>query len=117
MTHTAPPRSSLPILTQLLQSVELERRIADICGRLVTAAQRDADRLAAIEQRLDTWAGPTEPRLAFGPAEAAEALGVSEELVFDLLRRGELGSVKAGRRRLISRAHIDAFLAGDSGRP
>ncbi len=55
-----------------------------------------------------------EPRLAFSPDEAAELLGISPELVFDLLRTGQLKSVKAGRRRLISRANLDAFLAGDA---
>jgi excisionase family DNA binding protein len=50
-------------------------------------------------------------RLAFSPDEVAEALGISRELVNDLLRSGQLGSVKAGRRRLISRHHLEAFLA------
>ena len=55
-----------------------------------------------------------EPRLAFSPDETAELLGISPELVFDLIRTGQLKSIKAGRRRLISRANIDAFLAGDA---
>ena len=50
-------------------------------------------------------------RLAYSPDEVAEALGISRELVNDLLRTGELGSVKAGRRRLIGKHHIEAFLA------
>jgi len=52
-------------------------------------------------------------RLAYSPDEAAELLGISRELIHDLLRTGQLGSVKAGRRRLISMHHIEAFLAGD----
>ncbi len=52
-------------------------------------------------------------RLAYSPDEAAELLGVSRELVHDLLRTGELGSVNAGRRRLIGKHHLEAFLAGD----
>ncbi len=35
-------------------------------------------------------------RLAYSPDEAAELLGISRELVHDLLRTGQLGSVKAG---------------------
>ncbi len=50
-------------------------------------------------------------RLAYSPDEAAELLGVSRELVHDLLRTGELGSVKAGRRRLIGKHHLEEFLA------
>ena len=51
-------------------------------------------------------------RLAYSPDEAAELLGISRELVHDLLRTGQLGSVKAGRRRLIARYHLEAFLTG-----
>ena len=53
-------------------------------------------------------------RLAYSPDEAAELLGISRELVHDLLRTGQLGSVKAGRRRLIAKHHLEAFLAGDA---
>jgi excisionase family DNA binding protein len=52
-------------------------------------------------------------RLAYSPDEAAELLGISRELVHDLLRTGQLGSVKAGRRRLIAKHHLEAFLAGE----
>jgi len=52
-------------------------------------------------------------RLAYSPEEAAELLGISKELVHDLLRTGQLGSRKAGRRRLIARCHLEAFLAGE----
>ena len=55
----------------------------------------------------DTVAG----RLAYSPDEAAELLGISRELIHDLLRTGQLGSVKAGRRRLISKRHLEEFLA------
>jgi excisionase family DNA binding protein len=50
-------------------------------------------------------------RLAYSPDEAAELLGISRELVHDLLRTGQLGSVKAGRRRLIGKRHLETFLA------
>lgn len=50
-------------------------------------------------------------RLAFSPDEVAEALGISRELVNDLLRTGQLGSIKAGRRRLIGKHHLETFLA------
>ena len=52
-------------------------------------------------------------RLAYSPEEAADLLGVSRELVHDLLRTGQLCSVKAGRRRLIGKHHLEEFLAGD----
>lgn len=37
-------------------------------------------------------------RLAYSPDEAAELLGISGELVHDLLCTGQLGSGKAGRQ-------------------
>ena len=55
-----------------------------------------------------------EPRMAFSPDEAAELLGISPELVFDLLRTGQLKYRKAGRRTLISRVSLDAFPGGDT---
>ena len=50
-------------------------------------------------------------RVAYSPDEAAELLGISRELVHDLLRTRQLGSVKAGRRRLIGKHHLEGFLA------
>jgi excisionase family DNA binding protein len=55
---------------------------------------------------------PGEPRLAFGVQEVADALGVSRELVKHMIRTGQLPSVKAGRRRLISRKALERYLAG-----
>jgi excisionase family DNA binding protein len=51
-------------------------------------------------------------RLAYSVDEAAAALGVSRELVYDLIRRGELYSRKLGRRRVVPRAALEALLAG-----
>ena len=56
----------------------------------------------------DTKRLPT--RLAYSPDEAAELLGLSRELLNDLIRNGDIHSTKAGRRRLISRHHIATFL-------
>jgi excisionase family DNA binding protein len=49
-------------------------------------------------------------RLAYSVEEAAEALGISRDLIYDLLRTGELASLKVGQRRLITRQALDAFL-------
>jgi len=79
-------------------------------ARLLATDMRD-DLLALMREVLgrNTFA----ERLAYSPDEAAELLGISRELVHDLLRTGRLGSVKAGRRRLIARHHLEAFLAGE----
>jgi len=40
-------------------------------------------------------------QLAFSPAEAAEALGVSERTLRKLITRGELRVVRVGKRALV----------------
>jgi excisionase family DNA binding protein len=78
-------------------------------ARLLASDMRD-DLLAIMREIFagNAFAG----RLAYSPDEAADLLGISRELVHDLLRTGQLGSVKAGRRRLIARHHLEAFLTG-----
>ena len=49
-------------------------------------------------------------RAAYSLDETAEILGLSRQLLNDLVRTGELHSTKAGRRVLISRHHIAQFL-------
>jgi len=54
----------------------------------------------------DRRKGPPDPaehtceRLAYSVAEAARALGLSHAMIYDQLRTGHLGSLKAGRRRI-----------------
>jgi excisionase family DNA binding protein len=51
-------------------------------------------------------------RLAYSVDEAAEVIGVSRDHIYDLLRTGLLRSVKSGRRRLITKGQLEAYLAG-----
>ena len=44
-------------------------------------------------------------------AEAAQALGISRALAYDLVRRGEIASLRLGRRIVIPERVIDALLA------
>jgi excisionase family DNA binding protein len=78
-------------------------------ARLLASGMRD-ELLALMREMFERNAFAE--RLAYSPDEAAELLGISTELVHDLLRTGQLGSVKAGRRRLIGKHHLEAFLAG-----
>jgi excisionase family DNA binding protein len=73
-------------------------------------ARNMREELLAIMREIFERNASTE-RLAYSPNEVAELLGISTELVHDLLRTGQLGSVKAGRRRLIGKHHLEAFLA------
>jgi excisionase family DNA binding protein len=53
--------------------------------------------------------GPAE-RLAYSIDEAARLTGLSRDLLYDEMRRGNLTYVKVGRRRLITRHHLQQFL-------
>jgi excisionase family DNA binding protein len=79
-------------------------------ARLLASGMRD-ELLTLMREMFDR--NTHAERLAYSPDEAAELLGISRELVHDLLRTGQLGSVKAGRRRLIGKHHLEAFLTGD----
>lgn len=56
----------------------------------------------------------TEPRerLAYSVDEAAVITGLSRDLLYDQMRIGKLAYLKVGRRRIITRQHLEAFLAG-----
>ena len=50
-------------------------------------------------------------RLAYSVDEVAQLTGLSRDLLYDQMRRGNLPYVKIGRRRLITRQHLEAFLS------
>ena len=49
-------------------------------------------------------------RLAYSVDEAAKITGLSRDLLYDQMRAGKLHYLKVGRRRVITRQHLDAFL-------
>jgi excisionase family DNA binding protein len=49
-------------------------------------------------------------RLAYSVDEAAQLTGLSRDLLYDEMRRGNLDYLKIGRRRLIARQHLEQFL-------
>jgi excisionase family DNA binding protein len=49
-------------------------------------------------------------RLAYSVDEAASLTGLSRDLLYDEMRRGNLPYRKVGRRRLITRHHLQQFL-------
>src|SRR5215472_796959 len=54
---------------------------------------------------------PPAERLAYSVDEAARLTGLSRDLLYDEMRRGHLDYLKVGRRRLITRQHLEQFLA------
>jgi excisionase family DNA binding protein len=53
---------------------------------------------------------PPAERLAYSVDEAAHLTGLSRDLLYDQMRHGTLDYVKIGRRRLITRQHLEQFL-------
>jgi len=52
---------------------------------------------------------PSAERLAYSVNEAARLTGLSRDLLYDQMRRGNLPYLKIGRRRLITRQHLEQF--------
>jgi excisionase family DNA binding protein len=66
----------------------------------------DDDNIVTNAQGLATG----EP-LLLSVVGAAEHLGISRSLMYELLNRGDIDSVRLGRRRLVSRDAINRFIA------
>jgi excisionase family DNA binding protein len=49
-------------------------------------------------------------RVTLSVPETAAALGVSDDLVYELIARGELPSIVLGRRKLVPRRAIDMVI-------
>ena len=81
------------------------------------SADRGRMTSAAASGALSPLNGKQEPdsaeRLAYSIDEAARLTGLSRDLLYDQMRRGNLTYVKVGRRRLITRHHLQQFL-GDA---
>ena len=58
---------------------------------------------------------PGTERLAYSVNEAARLTGLSRDLLYDQMRQGNLDYVKVGRRRLITRHHLQRFLGMTPG--
>ena len=52
----------------------------------------------------------SDERLAYSVDEAAQITGLSRDLLYDQMRTGRLAYLKVGRRRIITRQHLEAFL-------
>ena len=55
-------------------------------------------------------------KLTYSPDELRAALGIGRGTVYDLLRSGQLRSVRVGRRIIVPSAEVDRFLLG-AGEP
>jgi len=76
------------------------------------SAARRADSAAEPPSEPAAHASQHGEKLAYSVAEAARVLGLSHSLIYDQLRTGRLGSLQVGRQRIITREHMEKFLAG-----
>lgn len=56
-------------------------------------------------------------RLVLTVAEAAELLGISRAFAYELVARGELPSIRLGRRVVVPRVQLLALVEADAGAP
>ena len=66
-----------------------------------------------MRRKAETTTGGNLPsdRLAFSVEEAARLTGLSRDLLYDQMRTGKLAYLNVGRRRIITRQHLEAFLS------
>jgi len=62
----------------------------------------------------DTNRIPLLDRLAYPVPIAVQMSGLSRSRLYDLMKNGDLRSVKRGGRRLILKADLEAFLVGEA---
>ena len=78
---------------------------ASLPGRTSGPAPPSDDTAATGRAGQDSPGG----RLAYSVDEAARLTGLSRDLLYDEMRLGNLADVKVGRRRLITRQHLQQF--------
>ena len=81
-------------------------------SRPATLPRRSPDPAPPGDTTTTDRAGQDSPsdRLAYSVDEAARLTGLSRDLLYDEMRRGNLTYLKVGRRRLITRQHLNQFL-------
>lgn len=97
------------LLLQLEHALDEARRIqAEVLGmfRLILAQSRPGTS-QAIEQTI------LPPQIAFTVKEACAILRVTENTMYDALRRGQIQSVRLGNGYRIPRHVFEAFMVGD----
>lgn len=100
----------LAVLDRAIE-VRIDARLCSLLARLGSEIAREvADHL-----RSDGAAPAAGRRLLLTVPAAAERLSLSRSTVYELIRRGELASVKVGATRRIPADALDAFRAARTG--
>jgi excisionase family DNA binding protein len=107
-----------PALTQTISPQGISYHAARLqCSQAMSPCQprpSDSRRVStaspAAPETGEPGTNPAAERLAYSVAEAARLTGLSRDLLYDEMRRGNLLYVKVGRRRVITRQHLQQFL-------
>lgn len=90
---------------------DLHARLAEVVQLLVDIV---VERAHSEGQRVDTEKVSVSPYMT--PAEAASYARCSRQRIYDLRSDGTLGDHGDGRKALVDRAELDAYLRGRPGR-
>jgi excisionase family DNA binding protein len=90
---------------------QVAAKMIDAAMRAHCAKARVTNLAAKTNHSADSAAESV--RLAYSPEEAAAALGVSRDVIYDLIRTGQLKSRKAAGRRIIGLQQIQEYLSGE----
>lgn len=85
--------------TQVLREA-LEQTGSPSAGAATRTASRNAGAVAPVEERL-----------VFTVEEAAALLGISRSFAYEAIQRGEVPSMRIGKRILVPKAALERFLA------
>lgn len=93
---------------QVRRLPDRERSLAGTSGRTGhgTSEQETAGEETVAIRSGDLMA----ERVAYSVAEAAFITGLSSDLLYSQMRAGKLAYLKVGRRRIITRRNLEAFL-------
>lgn len=72
------------------------------CAVVISSVPGYPSRLTDARAELDRESADDDPRLAYTVTQAARALGLSKSMIYDQLRSRRLGSVRVGKRRIIT---------------
>jgi len=88
---------------------ELGDALAFAAGETGSATRGSAGGVGAV--------APVEKRLVFTVEVAAQLLGISRSFAYEAVQRGEIPSMRIGRRILVPKAALERFLAASGGSP
>ena len=116
----ASPRASIPdpsgrpvvpdriaVFTKPAEWAENGRELADA---LACAAYAPGSPAAPASSTASGAVAPVEDRLVFTVEEAAQLLGISRSFAYEAVQRGDIPSMRIGRRILVPKAALQRYL-------